>query len=574
MSRKILILFFSFLIIIYYLFSVVSVVHADELDEIGKKLDDLKRSLQMSVSATTPLEKNLSSLEKSLKAIQDKISIVEQGVVTKEKEVAEGEKLLILATELLGEKVREMYISSSQFSTTKFLLLFGKNLTLTLRQFGYQKKVIENDRDTIVKVVLYIKNLEEKKKELENEKVKLAVVKKETDAQAQFLGKEIAGAKQYQRVLSSQIAQLSARQQSLIAQKLSSLNLPTSLGAGPLYCTDDRKLDPGFSPAFAFFTYGIPHRVGMNQYGAYGRAKAGHSYKDILNAYYQGINFETKDSNMKIKVQGYGEKNLDDYLLGIYEMPASWPLEALKAQAVAARSYALAFTNNGQSEICTTQACQVYKGGNKGGDWEKAVNETKGEVMMYQGTVVKAWYASTFGGYSFTSGDVWGSDRGFTKRMRDTSGDVGSFSDLSDRAYDRESPCFYAAQGFRNEYSKSAWLKSEEVADIVNVLLLAKNDSGTQSHLAQVDKPNPDGTDTYDSGRVKSELRNRGITPFNSISGVNSDWDKGTGKVNSVSVQGDAGTNSFDGTEFRNFFNLRAPANIQIVGPLYNIERK
>ena len=106
------------------------------------------------------------------------------------------------------------------------------------------------------------------------------------------------------------------------------------------------------------------------------------------------------------------------------------------------------------------------------------------------------------------------------------------------------------------------------------MLLLAKNDGTTQSHLSQIDKPNPDGVDTWDAGRVKSELKNRGITPYNSISQASVDWDKGGGKVNSISIQGDAGTSSFDGTEFRNFFNLRAPANIQIVGPLYNIERK
>ena len=571
-NLKLVIIFF--LIILTSLFLIHASVNADEIDEIGKKLEDLKHSLQLSIAATTPLEKNLSTLEKNLKEIQGKIAVIESEVAAKEKEVEEGEKLLILAHDLLGEKVRQIYISAREFNTTKILLLLGKNLNLTLRQFGYQKKVIENDRDTIVKVVLYIKDLEEKKKNLEQEKIRLAAVKKETDIQAQFLGKEITGAKKYQKVLSSQIAQLSARQQNLLAQKLAGLNLPASLGAGPLFCTDDRKLDPGFSPAFAFFTYGIPHRVGMNQYGAYGRAKAGQNYKDILNAYYQGISFETKDANMKIKVQGHGEKNLDEYMLGIYEMPGDWPLDALKAQAVAARSYALAYTNNDQNEICTTQACQVYKGGNKGGNWEKAVNDTKGEVMVHQGEVVKAWYASTFGGFAFTSGDVWGSDRGYTKRMRDTTAEIASFGDLENRAFDRESPCFYAAQGFRTEYAKSAWLKSDEVADIVNVLMLAKNDSGSQSHLSQEDKPNPDGVDTWDKNRVKTELKNRGITPYNSISQVNVDWDKGEGKVNSISLSGDAGSNSFDGGEFRNFFNLRAPANIQIVGPLYNIERK
>ncbi len=569
---------FRILSIIFLLFSACflppSFVRADELSDIEKKLSDLKQALAMSIAATTPLEKNLGKLEASLAEIRSKIELIEKEVALKEKQVKEGEELFVLAEEMLSQKVRQIYKSTSQFTSSGLFLVLNRNFSDSLRVFGYQRAVIANDRDTIVKLVLYIKDLEQKKKQLEEEKIRLAKVKEETDVQAAFLQKEIAGAKKYQAQISSQIAQLSARQKELLAQKLASLNLPTTLGAGPLYCTDDRKIDPGFGNAFAFFTYGIPHRVGMNQYGAYGRAKAGQNYKDILRAYYNNISFEKRDKDMKIKVQGYGEKGLDEYLLGIYEMPSNWPIEALKAQAVAARSYALAYTNNGAGEICTTQACQVYKGGNKGGDWERAVKETEGEVMVANGEVIKAWYASTFGGYSFTSGDVWGSDRSYTKRMRDTDGDVSSFADLESRAYDRESPCFYAAQGYRNEYNKSAWLKNEEVADIVNVLLLAKKDSSVQSHLAQTDRPNPDGTDTWDAGRVKQELRNRGVTPYNTIGNISVDWDKGLGKTTSVRVTGDAGENSFDGTEFKNFFNLRAPANIQIVGPLYNVERK
>src|SRR3990170_1122425 len=211
----------------------------------------------------------------------------------------------------MGKKVRELYKKYSDFGNSSIFLLLTSDLTTALRHFSYQKAIVENDRDTIVTVVLYIKDLEEKKKKLEGEKVRLAKVKEETDANAAFLAKEIGGAKKYQAALSSQIAKLSAKQRQLLAEKLGSLNLPSSLGAGPLFCTDDRKIDPGFSPAFAAFTYGIPHRVGLNQYGAYGRSKAGQNYKDILNAYYQSISFETRDSNMKIKVQGYGEKNLD-----------------------------------------------------------------------------------------------------------------------------------------------------------------------------------------------------------------------------------------------------------------------
>ncbi|KKT47460.1 MAG: Amidase enhancer [Candidatus Gottesmanbacteria bacterium GW2011_GWA2_44_17] len=453
-------------------------------------------------------------------------------------------------------------------------LLSSTNIGSALRTYAYQQAVTSEDKKVITQTAMLVKELEDKKKKLEKEKGTLIVWQEDLDKRAVSVRKLVGEATAYQTKLSGIIASLTAQQQSFLAAKLAGLNLPTSLGAGPLFCTDDRKLDPGFRPAFAFFTFGIPHRVGMNQYGALGRAQAGQQYRDILNAYFANFSIEKREG-MRIKVQGYGEMGLEDYLLGIYEMPGEWPIEALKAQVVAARSYALSYTNNGANEICTTQACQVYKGGNKGGNWESAVRATTGEVMVSGGETVKGWYSSTDGGYTFSSGDVWGSDKSWTKRTRDTNGDVGSFSDLLSKAYDRDSPCFYAAQGWRSEFGKSAWLKSEEVADIANVILLSKADSGTREHLYQQDKPNPGGKETWGRDKVKDELRSRNITPYNSVSDVSaSGVDFGVGRTTQVSVSGDAGSTSFDGAEFKDFFNLRAPANIQIVGPLFNVEKK
>ena len=94
----------------------------------------------------------------------------------------------------------------------------------------------------------------------------------------------------------------------------------------------------------------------------------------------------------------------------------------------------------------------------------------------------------------------------------------------------------------------------------------------TISH--RVDKPNPDGVDTWDEDRVRQELQNRGVTPFNTISSASVNADFGSGITTSVTVNGDAGSQTFNGTDFENYFNLRAPSNINIVGPLYNIEQR
>lgn len=543
-------------------------------DECRDKIAKCQEAWDMMEVAKKPHVDALRKMESDIEIFQTRIKNIEADLSRKAQAIAGAEKDLISLLSTTYARVKRSYIYS-YLNTPYSMFLSSKDIGKLMRTLTYQKTVIDEDKKVITQTALSIKGLEIQKINLEQEKIALASIKKETDMRAESVRKLVHEASSYQSKLSSIIATLTATQQSFLAQKLAGLNLPTSLGAGPLYCTDDRKIDPGFKPAFAFFTFGIPHRIGMNQYGALGRAQSGQGYRDILSAYFDGIGFEKRDPNMRIRVQGYGEKGLDEYLLGVYEMPSDWPMEALKAQVVAARSYAIAYTHNGEKEICTTQSCQVYKGGNKGGSWEQAVRETEGEVMVNAGTVITAWYSSTDGGYTYKSSDVGWADKPWTKRLRDANGDVSSFESLFEKAYDRQSPCFYAAQGWRSEYGKSAWLKESEVADIVNVILLARKDASTRNHLYQPDKPNPEGTESWDASRVREELKSRSGSPYTSISNItvgSVDW--GLGKTTGLSIEGDGGSVTIDGGEFKDFFNLRAPGNIQIVGPLFNIERK
>jgi len=548
---------------------------ADELDDLNSQISKLTNDLEASKNATKPLEEDLNKLRAQITAIRTQIARIESDIATKEKEIARAEKALTKQKKIIDLRIHEHYKNLRKTATSLIDVFISGNFSNSLESLFYQKKAADNDKQTILRIVLYIKNIDDAKKKLDSEKTRLALVKVNVDKQSQFLGEEVGKAKNYQAQLNQQIASLSARQQQILAQKLGSLNLPTSLGFGALSCTDDRKLNPGFSPAFAFFTFGIPHRIGMNQYGALGRAQAGQNVEAILDAYFDNVELK-KDysSDITIQVQGHGGFNIEEYVKRIYEMPSSWPSEALKAQAVLARTYALNYTNNGSKEICTTQSCQVFKPEPKGGAWDQAVNDTKGWVLVQGGTPITAWFSSTDGGYTYKSSDVGWSDKSWTKRLQDGTGSYNSFDDLFNKAYDKDSPCFYAAQGWRDQYGKSAWLKSEEVADIANILLLAKADGGTQKHLSQPDKPNPDGEETWDATKVKSELKSRGITPFDSVSDVSVGADFGTGITNSVTISGNAGSKTFNGSEWKNFFNLRAPANIQIVGGLFKTEKK
>jgi stage II sporulation protein D len=95
---------------------------------------------------------------------------------------------------------------------------------------------------------------------------------------------------------------------------------------------------------------------------------------------------------------------LETYLYGVlpYEMSHSWPIEALKAQAVAARTYTLKTlegVKNKNFDVFSDVRSQMYKGGGKQYDSvKKAVDETRGEVLSYQDKLFFTYYHANCGG--------------------------------------------------------------------------------------------------------------------------------------------------------------------------------
>lgn len=106
--------------------------------------------------------------------------------------------------------------------------------------------------------------------------------------------------------------------------------------------------------------------------------------------------------------------NLEEYLFSVIpgEMPAWWPEEALKAQVIAARSYALSHLGRHSKDgydLCATVHCAVYKGVQaENNRTNNAVLATRGQVGTYDNRIIDAVFSSNSGGYSESSSDVWG----------------------------------------------------------------------------------------------------------------------------------------------------------------------
>ena len=104
---------------------------------------------------------------------------------------------------------------------------------------------------------------------------------------------------------------------------------------------------------------------------------------------------------------------IETYLRGVVpsEMPATYPLAALKAQAVAARGQALIKAGRHRSEgfdLCAGQHCQVYGGAtSEAASTDRAVAETRGEVLEYDGRLADTLYSSNCGGHTANNEDYW-----------------------------------------------------------------------------------------------------------------------------------------------------------------------
>ncbi len=117
--------------------------------------------------------------------------------------------------------------------------------------------------------------------------------------------------------------------------------------------------------------------------------------------------------------------NLEHYLYSVIgaEMSPNWPLEALKAQAVAARSYALYQRERGKNptyDLGDTQGWQVYKGlESEATSTYAAVDATAGQVMVHNGKIIEAFFHSSSGGHTENVEEVWTEARPYLRGVPD-----------------------------------------------------------------------------------------------------------------------------------------------------------
>ncbi len=120
----------------------------------------------------------------------------------------------------------------------------------------------------------------------------------------------------------------------------------------------------------------------------------------------------------------------DEYLWGISEVPSSWPVQALEAQAIASRTYAYAKSNRIRPacdcHLYATISDQTFAGYSKeseprfGEIWKAAVNRTAGMIVTHSGKPITAYFSSSSGGTTETSEHAWGTATPYTVSVPDS----------------------------------------------------------------------------------------------------------------------------------------------------------
>ena len=576
----------------------------EELNKQKTYLSDIEKRIKEIGSSNYTLTEQVNLLNAEISKLQTEIDKRNSEIEEKLRIIDEKQKLLSRKKDSLDLVSAQLYMQS-RYNDGQFLFSFS-SLNDMLKTLFVKKSAINILKGDIEKITGEFANLVELKKSLEDEKVQLDKEKKELDQSYALVSAE---KKRVQSELNAQIAEKSKVKRTIngISMDLSNMQYQLLLSRqGGTYVNPDSvpsggdywgSLD-GFkdAPSGSFAVYSIgayTHRNGMSQWGAKARAERGENYESILRAYYLNINFATEATDgIQITVkfcdkvggvtkcdvcpnERYVTYNFEnDYLYRLGEMPESWTLEALKAQAVAARTYALNATNYGRNNPVRGDECGQAIGNQKLGRWKEAVDSTRGITMQRNGAVFSSQYAAINGGYidksdnliGWDTTDKTGDDPNWISRAWDTLSETGRVGTYY----------WFYKTWYRSGYSvgtgvsssscnRTPWLNQAEMADIINAFQVGKSKNWSDSRIIPLrDACHPRPSDNPNTYYPYSHQEMRSLAP-KPVSKVYSVVVKNSnGWTSEVIFQTDVGMISMSGKEFKTAYNLRAPGNLRI----------
>ena len=599
-QKSVLVLAFLLPICSFFLFSDLKLnLFSNDLDEYESQLDEKKEEKEKTLSQLEQVKAEIERIQDSgysldqqirlinaeLKRVEEEMEQVEEDLKQREEDISLKEEDLSEKQEYVEEISGKLY-KNSRYSFLEILFRQGNDDGF-LQTLIFSRFVIASQISYMKEVIEEIRELQEERDDLEKQK---EIFEKDQEEFEESRGLLAAERGRIQGQLSERVATRGALTRRIggLERDISELqnflllmrsggtavnveNLGTGDGPGSL--SYFRNNAP--SGSFAVFSFGAStHGNGMSQWGAKARSDAGQSYREILDFYYSGAKFDERDDLMKrIEVDRFGKIEFEEhYLMGIREINGAWNTEAnmniLKAQVIAARSYAVARTGNGVRSICATQNCQVYSNNHYGGAWAKAVEETRGMILTDgKGNAVSTQYAAVHGGWidNLKKYDVRSSSGSWIDNAWDN---ISGVSWFYRNWYDRVDRNNRPGSGVTCSTHPNPWLTNAEMADIVNAYLYWSHPSvESDSRLTAVDIATcwgKSGANPYSTSELKEKVREVGLQPVNSVSRAVVTNSNGWTTSISFAVDGGRTVTVSNPVLFRDVYNMRAPAYFAI----------
>ena len=583
-------------------------IYSQTVDELEDEINEKTEELNKQKTYLSSIEARIKEISGSNYSLSQKISMINDEITKLKKEIEsrdieiddklskidEKQKLLDTKKDFLDEISAELYMKS-RYSGEQLIFSFS-TLDKMLQNLFVKKNAISILREDIEKINGEYSNLLEVKVALEKEKAELDAQKKDLDDSYKLLAAEknkiqaelnaqIATKNTVTRKINGLSTELSDLQYNLIIARqggtyVNADSVPTSGDYNATLAGFEAKAPAGSFGVFSIGAY--TNRVGLSQWGAKARGEAGQSYAQILTAYYPGFALKRQSVPQKIKVKFCDKINNrtycdrcvneriieysfeDFYMRGIYEISESWPYETIKAQVVAARTYALRVTNNGATSIRADECGQVFKTTLKTGDWARAVVETQGGdknnpyvLKNSSGSYATGMFSAVHGGWVriSTSGSGWWD----TYDLSGSKDWLNSWDNKSKVSWFYKSwygDTSYEGNGTCGRYP---WLSNTEMADILNIYQIWKSKQPYKDTriLPIFDACHSDGNPySYEEARNLATLKVRKVY---SVVVYNSN-----GFTNKIEFQTDAGPITISGWDFKTVYNVRAPGHLHI----------
>lgn len=580
-------------------------VYSDEATDLENQINQKNQELADKQTTLSQVEARIKEISGSNYSVSQKIALINEEISkldasiaantdalnTKIKEIEDKQTLMEQKKVEMDQLSTDLYMQSRYRMATFFLS--GRDWDILVKEFFLKQSSIAVLKTEVEQINGEFSSLEESRALLETEKANLEAQKKDMDDSYALLAAEKA---KLQSELSSQYASKSSLTKTIgsLSKEISQLQqyLLTVKSGGtvvnansvPQSSSDPQSSQQYFlsnapSGSFAVFSYGAyTWRHGMSQWGAKARAAAGQSYQTILSAYYPGTTM-VSDTMSTITVRScnrngascsvcnnptYATYSFEDYYMKkIAEMPDDFGPEALKAQAIATRTYALKATNYGAEAIDDDECDQVFNQSVNKPNWEAAVAATRGVVLASGGVLANTSYAAVHGGYSYDMG--WDT----------TSGNGGYLNWEADAWESKSGVSWFYKNWFRKGYSLSGnncgrnpWLTNSEMADILNAYLRWTQVS-SDSRIVAIDTTSCWGqaANPYSIAQLQAVVSNP-VTYVYSAVVTNSN-----GTTTNVSFNTNRGIINIPGADFKTVFNMRAPGAVRIPqnGSIVNI---